>query len=296
MYLGAKAWVLEFLAKHLKSQSLQEKKHSIISNYLKTVCSDEEYMTSLLEAVTANRPDFVDTKTIWVFWYQGYDSMPDLVKKCYAQLNKMKGDANIVLLTRDNLKDFLAFPQFVYDRVDSGAITLTHYSDLIRFALLYLYGGFWIDATVWLTQPVHKEIFDSRYWTVRNAQPSYTISVSRYKWSSFLLYVGHAGDSFAKLSLGLMLVFWGKNQHLIDYLLVDYCMELASMQDDVKNDWDKILESNYHIYELIWHINDSYSETEWNKWCLDTFAYKLSYKVKIGNNIKSYYNKIILNQ
>lgn len=293
-YLGVKAWILEFFAKHLKSQCLQEKKHTIISNYLKNECWNENRLNTILNGVTAHCQEKANKQVIWVFWYQGYDSMPEMVKKCYNQLNRMKGQSEVILLSRDNLNEYITLPQFVYDRLNSGEITITHFSDIIRFALLYLYGGFWVDATVWLTKPFPKWLLDSRYWTVRNPQPKYTISVSRYKWASFLLYVNKAGDDFPKIVLALMLLYVEKHNHFVDYLLLDYCMELATKQNAVRIDWNKINNSNTHLYELIKHINNTFDYNEWSRWGKDTFVYKLSYKVIIEHKNNSYYNKIVL--
>lgn len=292
--LGVKAWILEFFAKHLNSQRLQEKKHTIISNYLKEECCNENRYKTILNGVTAHCQEKINKQTIWVFWYQGYDSMPEMVKKCYAQLNRMKEQSEVILLSRENLNDYVTLPQFVYDKVSSKKITITHFSDIIRFALLYLYGGFWVDATVWIAKPFPMEVLDSRYWTVRNPQPKYTISVSRYQWASFLLYVKKAGDDFPKFVLALMLCYVEKQKHFVDYLLLDYCMELAAKQDNIRKDWDEIKISNTHLYELISHINNTFNYTEWSRWGKDTFVYKLSYKVKIEHKKNSYYNKIVL--
>ena len=43
---------------------------------------------------------------VWVFWWQGEDQMPELVKKCYQSLKRQLYDKKIVLITKDNINDY----------------------------------------------------------------------------------------------------------------------------------------------------------------------------------------------
>ena len=41
--------------------------------------------------------------------------------------------------------------QSITDKFNGGKISIANYSDVIRMALLYQYGGYWIDSTVLLS-------------------------------------------------------------------------------------------------------------------------------------------------
>lgn len=81
-------------------------------------------------------------KYIWVCWLQGRKSMPDVVKCCLKSIERNAPDgAKVVLITADNLRSYVEFPTFIYQRLKEGTLTMTHFSDLIRMALLKRWGG-----------------------------------------------------------------------------------------------------------------------------------------------------------
>lgn len=88
---------------------------------------------------------------VWVCWLQGIDNAPDLVKTCYASLNKYLKDCEIVLLTNENIHDYVQLPDFIEEKHKRGIIPVAQYTDLLRLELLIRYGGTWIDSTVLCT-------------------------------------------------------------------------------------------------------------------------------------------------
>ena len=85
---------------------------------------------------------------IWFCWLQGLENAPVLVKKCYQSLEENLTDKEIIVLTEENYREYVRFPEYIQKKIDSGIITRTHMSDLLRLELLIQYGGTWIDATV----------------------------------------------------------------------------------------------------------------------------------------------------
>ena len=47
-------------------------------------------------------------KTIWVAWFQGIENAPLLCQTCVKQMYKVFGKENIVLLDKDNFKEYIA--------------------------------------------------------------------------------------------------------------------------------------------------------------------------------------------
>ena len=56
-------------------------------------------------------------------------------------------DREIVLITQDNLFNYVQFPDYILKKWEAGVITNTHFSDLLRLELLIKYGGTWSDET-----------------------------------------------------------------------------------------------------------------------------------------------------
>ena len=92
-------------------------------------------------------------KIIWQYWGTGweYGKLPDIVKLCYKLTDKYKGNYEIIRLDNENFKEYIEFPEFVMEKIKSRSMGYTHFSDLLRLALLDAYGGVWLDASILLT-------------------------------------------------------------------------------------------------------------------------------------------------
>ena len=89
-----------------------------------------------------------ERRKVWICWFQGMDSAPEIVKRCYASVRENITDREVVLLTEENYREYAPFPQEIQNKIDCGIIKGAHMSDLLRLELLQKYGGTWIDATV----------------------------------------------------------------------------------------------------------------------------------------------------
>lgn len=109
-----------------------------------------------LERCTAERPwesleKKTNSDTVWVMWLQGIDNAPDIVKSCIKSQKKAMPDKTFIFLDEDNYKDFVSLPDYIVEKHKKGIIGNAHFSDLIRNEILIRHGGFWIDATVFMT-------------------------------------------------------------------------------------------------------------------------------------------------
>ena len=89
---------------------------------------------------------------VWVCWMQGIENAPDLVKVCYKSLLYHLKDREIILLTEENIAQYISLPKDIEKKHRAGIIPMAHYTDLLRLELLIKYGGTWIDATVLCTE------------------------------------------------------------------------------------------------------------------------------------------------
>ena len=93
-----------------------------------------------------------DIRPIWILWLQGMDRAPELVEICIRSLKRALGDKEFIcLLDAENVWNYIDLPDYIVQKWENGVISNTHFSDLIRLRLLNVYGGIWIDATVYFT-------------------------------------------------------------------------------------------------------------------------------------------------
>ncbi len=123
-------------------------------------------------------PEYVPEgrRPVWVYWAQGLENAPEVVKYCVSKMRDVFGDRLRVLCDR-NLRYYIS--SYYSEKMS----TFASRSDYIRTELLYRYGGTWIDSTV-LVKEEFKDIVDAQSFvamTYYSPQPivgSWAISVS----------------------------------------------------------------------------------------------------------------------
>lgn len=91
-----------------------------------------------------NREDI--PKIIWLFW-DGEITSP-VVKACIRNLKKFLAEYSVRILNKENLTDYLPKEECLF--VEN--LPLANYTDLLRLNLLRYYGGFWLDASILITE------------------------------------------------------------------------------------------------------------------------------------------------
>lgn len=211
---------------------------------------------------------------IWIFWAQGYDNMPFVVKKCYESVLKNRGMFDVILLDMENIKQYIDIPALIYKKVDEKKITLTHFSDILRFSLLRKYGGWWIDSTVFVSKSI---VSPTKLFTIK--QTYNDMYVSGAKWCGFLWYMP-PNHPLANFMVDYLYDYWGKYDKLIEYLLVDYMIQVFYEKNKVfKNEIDSLPETNPDLYFFQNNVSEQlYNEDVWHKIVTRTQFFKTTWK------------------
>ena len=201
-----------------------------------------------------------ESPAIWIFWYQGFDEAPELVKICYKSVKKNFASHKIILIDKNNIANYVSFPSFIYEKVEKGIISITHFSDILRLALLSEYGGIWIDSTVFFTTPQNvlmeekmKKIINSDFFIFRSLPPSNSCNCS--KISSWFI-VSKKKSPIVTTAYNILLKYWEKENSLIDYYLLHLCLMLSiELNDDVWKD-TIILDNGYpHLLQFLFLLH-----------------------------------------
>lgn len=141
------------------------KSHAKVAAYWDAVLDD--YINGRIEkCVLKPKKEIKSEKIIWQYWGQGFSKgdVPEVVKKCFDSVDKYRGDYIVVRLCDSDLKDYIELPKDVWNKYQKGIVGATHFTDLIRIALLSVYGGVWLDATILLTGPLEDKLADSNWF------------------------------------------------------------------------------------------------------------------------------------
>lgn len=219
--------------------------------------------------------EHTSSNKVWICWFQGMENAPELVQKCYLSVKENMPDREIVLITSDNMMDYVQFPDFIIEKWHKGQITHTHMTDLLRLELLIKYGGVWLDATVFCSgKDIPDYFFDSDLFFFQCLKPG------RDGHSGYISSWLMSAKTNNKLLLAvrhLCYEYWKQNTEMVDYFLLHDFM--AIVLDFYPEEWKRVIpRDNATPHILLLRLFDQYEDQMWQAIKAQTPFHKLSYK------------------
>ena len=263
--LGKSRTALEILrlSTTLKTKRKLEKK------YKKTLLDfDNRYDDSIMHC---------QSNKIWICWLQGIENAPDLVQRCFKSVKENNPDKEVVVITSENIKDYVDFPQYILDKWQKGIISNTHMSDLLRLELLIKYGGMWLDATVYCSgNDIPDYFFDSDLFFFQCLKPGRD---GHANYISSWLLSAKSNNKILMAVRELCYEYWKKNNYMTDYFLLHDFMSIVL--DFYPEEWNKIMpRDNATPHILLLRLFDKFDEQIWDAIKAQSPFHKLTYKYK----------------
>lgn len=186
----------------------------------------------------ANIPE--NKKIIWQYWGQGLDPelLPEIVRACFASVDKYKGEYEIIRLNDDNIKNYIDFPAFIWEKIENQKLRRVFFSDILRLALLNTYGGVWLDATILLTGPLPQEYTHLDYFLFQRDDND----ENKTKWDDPLSrYWGWKPRFKVKV---LNSIIFGKKNCEVNQVLMDLLLYYWETQDKALT---------YFFFQILYH-------------------------------------------
>lgn len=171
-------------------------------------------------------------KIIWQYWGQGYskEDVPEVVQRCFDSVDKFSNGYTVIRLCDETLSDYIDLPEDVFNKYRTGVVGATHFTDLIRIALLTAYGGVWLDATILLTAPLEDKLTNDDYflyqrdWAQEDKKQWRRTYAYYFSWHkdfkvrmlSSVIYSKRGALVISDL-FQLMLHYWRTQNGIIDY-------------------------------------------------------------------------------
>lgn len=221
----------------------------------------KEFGSIVKEIDQNNKFEKKSSSKVWICWFQGIENAPLLVRRCFESIKRNMSDRDIVVLTNDNISDYVEIPEHIKMALDSGKMTLTFFSDILRLELLIKYGGLWIDATVLCTDNnIPKYITDSdlfMYQVLKPGRDGHSITMSSW------LISARSNNPVLVATRDMIYEYWKKYDYLMDYGLLHIFMSIALDElSEEKNKIPKFPNSIPHI--LLLDMFDAYDEERYN--------------------------------
>lgn len=231
---------------------------------------------------TPGEIDFNGKIPVWICWWQGFSEAPELVQMCrennYKRFNEQ--DYQIIEITFDNLKEYMDFPDWIWEKYQRGIITKTQLSDLLRVGLLYYYGGLWMDATYYLTGSLPIERLRERDLYTLHLDDFEGIHISQGRWTMNFLYT-KKGHLFPQFILNAFYYYYAAYDEFYDYFMVDYFARMIyNYAENLRAEIDALLPEQPKCFLLQAVLNEEYPNASFEEAKKSTYIYKLNYYEK----------------
>ncbi|MBG0561863.1 capsular polysaccharide synthesis protein [Actinoplanes aureus] len=162
---------------------------------------------------------------IFIYWAQGFASAPPVVQACLAALKAH--NPGVHELSDANVSAYVDVPSDLRDRLDRA-----RFSDLLRMLLLEKFGGVWVEASCYVSEPLRPHIdaalAQGGAFAFNYTGPFISNWFLAARPDSYLLHLWRAAA----------LLWWELRGELIDDFL------------------------HHHIFEMLHHLDDRF-RTEW---------------------------------
>ncbi|MFQ6739799.1 MAG: capsular polysaccharide synthesis protein [Alphaproteobacteria bacterium] len=150
---------------------------------------------------------------IYSIWLQGEEKAPALVKACYRSVRR-HCKQELVVLDDKTVFDYITLPEQIMEKRRAGKIKNAHFADICRVELLYQYGGYWLDATGFVTAPIPDWISDTDFFMFLTGSVG-----SPYSFVQNCFIRARKGAYLLAAWRAMILAYWMNENHSFDYFM-----------------------------------------------------------------------------
>lgn len=216
-----------------------------------------------------------ENNRIFTLWFQGENQAPEIVKKCLNSIKK-RYDDRFIILTDESLYDYIELPDFIMEKWKAGKIVSANFSDIVRIELLYQYGGYWFDATDFLTGSIPEFIEDSPFFMYITSDVFFP-----HMFVQTCFMRGTRKDPLIEMWRTLVHEYWKKEEQACEYFLVHMLLKLlVQNNEEARKLFDEMPKRTMDATHVLWLKtgNLPFDQELYEKMCQESFFQKCSYK------------------
>lgn len=216
-----------------------------------------------------------ENEKVFCLWFQGEDSAPDIVRKCIAKTRSCFPE-NFVFLTEDTMGDYIQLPDYIMRKWKKGKIIPANFSDIVRIELLYQYGGYWFDATDFITAPVPDIVKESDFFMYITSERHFS---RMFVQTCFMR--ARRKDPLLGMWRSLVHEYWKNENKAMDYFLVHYLLKfLVKNNAEAAALFERMPKIEQDPSHLLWYeIGDQpFDRKKYEEMTESIFFQKCSYK------------------
>ena len=235
---------------------------------------------------------------IWQYWESPDGSVPPLVQACLNSVEKYRGGKyKRILLTPENVKDYVDIPQIFWDLKEKGKIKTAFFSDILRTCLLIQHGGLWIDSTVLLTEELPSYITDADLFVFQN---DLKIDLDGLNMASYFI-AAKKDNKILKETLAALVQYWRENNFLVNYFTFLHTFTMVTRASKENRElFSKVPFFNFlPVQQFQGELLNKFSEERWAEIRKISGIHKLTHKQSVLTKKKeidiseTFYEKLI---
>lgn len=212
---------------------------------------------------------------VFQYWNTGLDNAPEIVRFCVNSVKKNTLNMHHIEINDMNFEKYVDIPVPIKTKYIKGEISPTHFSDILRLALLSNYGGFWIDSTVYLSGEI--EHYAREPFFAFSTTPKYLMGDEKLSFSSWFLYSEKNGI-FVKYVYQMLINYWESERQYLHRYYQTYCYtHVLNALNGEKNTITTVKESNVMSHYLQIELNEDINVERIKTIVAQTKVHKLSY-------------------
>jgi mannosyltransferase OCH1-like enzyme len=211
---------------------------------------------------------------IWICWLQGMENAPQIVKRCYESVQKHSSGREIIVITDENIRQYVNFPEYIWKRRGKNGLSQTFLSDLLRISLLAQYGGIWIDASCFLTDAIPDYVANAPVFAFKTF-----LKAGKCKASNWFIAAQPANPIICQ-TRDMLYEYWRKERFLKHYFIFHLCFSIVcDSSERNKQMWKKVpVFPNANPHLLQFELFNEYNAERFEQIKHFSFIHKLSYK------------------
>ncbi len=254
------------------------------------------YVIERYKVVQDNCEKIERESKIFIFWWQGFDNCPEIVNTCISSIKRNSINKEVIMISRENYKNYIDVPSYIMCKVEKGIIPLAHFSDLLRVMLLEKYGGIWFDATIYLSKSVDDEIYNYGFYSIKHGLYS-DFHICKGLWTTSVLMSSRNNPMMSYIK-DFLLEYWKKENYVITYLFLDCVISLGyDYIEYIKKYIDSVPKNNEDIFKIENNFSNYYNKNIFDMERSKTYIYKTNYKRKLLKEKKgqlTFYGQLLL--
>jgi len=245
----------------------------------------KKYLNKALKESVASESNS-NEYVIWQLWEQGLENAPQIVRACLDSVAKYNPDIKRIILTKENIKEYVDIPDYIWVLKEKNVIKSAHFSDILRTYLLLQHGGCWIDATVLMTAPLPEYVKNADLFVLKADENA---DLDGLNMASYFISA-KPNNKILQQTSKMLEYYWKENNFLVNYFMFLHAFTMVAKRNT--QEWENVpFFSFIPVQRMQAELLKPYNKERFEQFKTTSFIHKLTYKNKVMTKNKNFETK-----